>query len=546
MQLNRPNYDLTTLWGDLSGALTSTVVSLPFALAFGVASGLGAAAGLYGSIAVGFFAAVFGGSRAVISGPSPSVTIAMAIIVSSHAASLPEAFTIVALAGLLQILLGISGLGRFVAYTPYLVIAGLMSGIGVIILIAQIAPMLGGTSGGSVVTMFLDLPLIVADIESHALFVGIATLACVVFWPTKFGKILPPPLVALVVGSVLGVLWLTHAPTIGVIPSGLPDFHFNIPDLSFVLSAVQPALVIALLSSIDSLLAGMASDSLTGTRHNASRELVGQGLGNFVAGLVGGLPGAGASVSTVTNIRAGGRTRVSGVLRAIFLLVLVVGIGHVVESIPLAVLSAILLRVGWSLIDWNLIRHLVFLERHHVVIFIVTVVLTIFVDLIVAAVVGLIFAGMAHTRQLERFELDSVNSIPLRDRSFFADEPAMASIDAYSARVRLVALKGRFTVASSKRLSDVIVRDIEDHEIVIFDFSETTYLDDSASMLIGDLLETAKDQKTASILACLPESIAHTLFSFGVLRKVPANHIVESMDDARAIALGLMINRETI
>ncbi len=537
LRFNRFRYGFETFLGDLSGALTATVVSLPFALAFGVASGLGAAAGLYGSIAVGFFAAAFGGSRTVISGPAPSVTVAMAVIVTTHATSLSEAFTVVVMGGLIQILLGLSGLGRFVAYTPYVVMSGVMSGIGLIIVLVQIAPFFGSPAvpGGAIPSLWA-IPQAITNFEPHAVLIAAATLATVVLWPGRLARLLPPPLVALVAGSLLGVLWLTDAPTIGSIPSALPKIQLAAPSVEFVVSAIEPALILALLGSIDSLLACMVADSLTGTRHDANRELSAQGFGNVVAGLVGGLPGAGASVSTATNIRAGGLTRVSGVLRALFLLALVLGFGHLVEPIPHAVLAAILLKVGWSLIDWDLLGRARHLRREHLIVILTTLALTVFVDLITAVAVGLIVAGMAHARKLEHFELESVISIPLRDRTFFADHDDMARADPYSARVGLVALKGGFTVASSKKLVDVIGADIKDHEVVIFDFSGTTYLDDSAAKLIGELLDIAKEQRTRFILIGFSDAVAQTLFAFGVLQRIPEGCVVETMEHAREAA----------
>ena len=257
----------------------------------------------------------------------------------------------------MQILLGLSGLGRYVAYTPYVVVSGVMSGIGLIIVVVQVVPLLGSPAvAGGAMASLRALPAAMANLQPHAVLIGATALAIAVYWPGRFARFLPPPLAALVAASLLGGLWLTDAPTIGTIPGGLPSLQLTLPSIGFVIEALQPALILALLGSIDSLLASMVADSLTGSRHDAKLELVGQGLGNIAAGLIGGLPGAGASVSTATNIRAGGRTRLSGILRALFLLALLLGLGNLVEPVPHAVLAAILIRVGWGLIDWDLLR----------------------------------------------------------------------------------------------------------------------------------------------------------------------------------------------
>ena len=531
------NYDLKTLRGDVSGGLTATVVALPFALSFGVASGLGAAAGLYGAIAVGFFAALFGGTRTVISGPAPSMTVAMAVIVTTHAANLGEALSIVVLGGLLQVLLGALGAGRFVIYTPYVVVSGFMSGIGVIIMMIEALPFLGAPPApdGFMGAVFA-LPEALGNVNADALGVGAATLAAFAFWPRRFARFLPPPLVALAVGSLLGVLWLNEAPTIGRIPAGLPELQPGLPSAGFLLGALQPAIVLALLGSIDSLLAALVADSLTGSRHNPNRELIGQGIGNVAAGLIGGLPGAGATVSTVTNIRAGGQTPVSGMLRAVLLLALLLGFGPYVESVPLAALAGVLIKVGWDIVDWRLLARLRHIRREHLFVMLMTLGLTVFVDLLTAVAIGLIAAGMAHARHLERLEIDNVVSVPMLDHIFLGELQDAASVNPYAARVGLVSLRGSFTVASSHELVAAISADIKEHEVVVFDFTGATYLDDSAAMLIRRLMDVAAQERTAFIVMGLGGDAARTLRAFDVLRDAPEERVVEALDEARECA----------
>ena len=535
------NYNLKTLRGDIFGGVTSTVVALPFALSFGVASGMGAAAGLYGAIAVGFFTALFGGTRTVISGPASSMTVAMAVIVTTHATNLNEALVIVVLGGLLQVLLGALGAGRFVVYTPYVVVSGFMSGIGVIIMMIEVLPFLGAPPApGGFTGAVLALPEALAGFNADAFGVAAATLAAFVFWPRRFARFLPAPLVGLAVGALLGVMWLNGAPTIGRMPAGLPGLELGLPSAGFLAGALQPAIVLALLGSIDSLLAALVADSLTGSRHNPNRELVGQGIGNVAAGLIGGLPGAGATVSTVTNIRAGGQTPVSGMLRAVLLLALLLGFGPYVESIPLAALAGVLMKVGWDIIDWRLLRRIRHIRREHLFVMLMTLCLTVFVDLISAVAMGLIVAGLANAGQLENLELDSVVSVPLLDQMFLYEGEEVEGSDPFEARVGMVALRGSFTVASSRKLVWTISLDIKDHEVVIFDFSGATYIDDSAAMVIKKLIDVATDEETETIVIGLSGDVAHTLRALDVLREVPPERIVENLDEAREIAKNIL------
>ncbi len=535
------NDSLRSLRGDVFGGITAAVVALPVALAFGVASGLGAAAGIYGAIASGFFAAVFGGTRSQISGPTAPMTVAMAVIVTGYATNLAEALTIVILAGVLQILLGMSRIGRFVAYTPHVVVSGFMSGIGIIVVSIQSMPFLGAEAAmGGAVGAMRELPSAIANANLSALAIAVSTLAVAVLWPRRLGRVLPAPLVALIAGTLLGVLWLNDAPVIGSIPSGLPELHLSLPSVGFLLHAVEPALILGLLGAVDSLLISLVADSLTGTRHRPDRELVGQGIGNIAAGLIGGLPGAGSPILTVTNIRAGGRSRISGALYALLMLALVLGLGGLVEPIPHAALAGILAKIGWDVIDWRLIARIHRLEREHLVVMVITLGLTVFVDLLTAVAIGMIAAGMAHGRQLQGLELDSVVSVPMLDRTFFAGRPQLLTADPYAARVGLVALRGSFTVASSHKLVGVIGADIKEHEIVVFDFSGATYLDDSAAMVIETLFDVATQAHTPVIVLGLSATVSHTLHTLNILQRVPDGHLVETLDEARELAVELL------
>ena len=544
----RVSYSLDALRGDLFGGLTSAVVGLPVALAFGVASGLGAAAGLYGAIAVGFFAAVFGGTKSQISGPTGPMSVAMAVIVTMHADTLTEALTIAVMAGILQILLGMLRIGRFVSYTPYSVTSGFMSGIGIIIILIQILPFVGhkGAEGGPLAAI-RGWPDAFSDIHLSALGIALATLVVGVVWPSRFQRYFPPTLAALVVGTALGVLWLSDTLVIGDIgpvPRGLPDFGLPTFDPGFLASAVQPAITLGLLGSIDSLLTSLIADSMTRTQHNPNRELIGQGIGNVAAGLFGGLPGAGATPGTVVNLRAGGRTRVSGVVRAAILLALVLGLGPLAEEIPQAVLAGILVKVGWDIIDWRFLTRLLRVQREHLLVMLITLALTVFLDLVTAVAIGLIAAGMASARQFERLQLDSVVSVPLLDRSFFTGDDSPSDIDAFSARVGLVALRGSFTVASSSKLISTISVDIRDHEVVILDFSETVYVDDSAALVVEQMVDTAISQDTEVIVMGLKGSSRRAMDSLNVLDRVPEDRFAADLDEARGIAHRLLAVRE--
>ena len=535
------NYSFDNLRGDIFGGITATAVALPAALAYGLVSGLGPAAGLYGAIAVGFFAGMFGGTRAQVSCPSAAMAVVTAVIVANHAASLTEALTIVVMGGCLQVLLGLSGIGRYAAHTPYMVISGFNSGIGVIIMLIQLLPLLGSpVAPGGPMGALRNLPQALSDANVSAMAVFAATLAICLLWPRRLAKLVPPTVAGLVFGTLLGVLWLRGAPVIGPIPAGLPGLQLPSPSPAMLVNAVQPAIILALFASMRTLITSLVADSFTGARHDPKRELVGQGIGNVAAGLIGGMPAAGATQLTVANILSGGRTRVSSVLPSLIILALMLGMAPLVEPIPLAALAAILMRIGFRIIDWRLLTRLHRIPRGHVIVMLATLGLTIFIDLITAVAIGLIVAGMVRARQLEYLELDNVISVPVLDRTFFAGFAGMADVDPHSARVGLVVLRGSFTATSSPELVSVIGADIRDHEVVIFDFSDTTFLSHSATVVIERLLDTAAATRTEVVMAGLTDPVANNLGTLDVLRRVPEDRIVNTMDDARRVAAGLL------
>ena len=540
--LSNVQYDLRTLRGDVLGGVTASVVGLPVALAFGLAAGLGPAAGIYGAIAVGFFAAVFGGTRSLISGPTGSMTVAMAVIVAAHADNIGEAFTIVILAGLIQIMFGLLRIGRFVTYTPYSVISGFMTGVGVIIIVGQSLPFLGvpAASGGTIETL-RNFTEILGNFSVSALAISVITLAVGLFWPNRFDKYLPSTLVALVVGTLLGVFWLTDAPVIGAVPTDLPTFQLPETSPGAIARAIEPAMVIALVGSVDTLLTALVGDSMTRTRHDPNRELLAQGVGNVLTGFIRGLPGSGATPSTVANIRAGGWTFVSGVIAVGILAVMVLLLGEYVALIPNAVLAGILVKVALDTIDWRFVARMHRVQREHLVVMLLTLGLTVFLDLVAAVAVGMIAAAVTSARQFERLELDSVISVPILDQTFFgADDALDDDVDLFSARVGMVALRGAFTVASSGKLIDTVGEDIRDHEVVILNFSDTVHIDDSAALVVEQLIDMAILQNVDCIVMGLSGPPARNLGALDILKRVPADQIVGTMDEARETAARLL------
>ncbi len=570
---------LQTLRGDIFGGLTAAVVALPLSLAFGVASGLGAIAGLYGAVAVGMLGALFGGARTQISGPTAPLSVAMSVVFIDYAGEdLSKALAIVALAGLIQVLMGALRLGSFVAYTPYSVVSGFTSAVGIIIILVQVLPLLGTEVAlGGALRSLRSWPDAIINTDPSALALGVITLAICIYWPERLKRLLPPSVAALLIGTTIGVLWLNDAPVIGEVPTGLPDLTLPEIPLGDLGAALPAALTIALLGSINSLLTAMVADSVTRQTHDPNRELIGVGAANVVVSLIGGVPGAGATSCTVANVRAGGRSRLSGVICAGILAALVLGLGSYIDSIPHSVLAGILIKIGFDIIDWRYLSRIHRIQRDNLVVLILTLGLAVVSDLVVAVAVGLIAAAMTSARQIERLELQTVVSTPLLDMTFLSNPEALAdpetsetsslsglddggdsddlSLDSFDldsfdlesddddlfrARSGLLSLRGSFTVASSIKLFGTMSADVAGHEVVIFDFSETIYIDDSAALVIGQLIDAALDESTQVIVMGLTGQTKETLRLLGSLKNVPDDHFVDSIDEARTIAQRLL------
>ena len=548
-------YDFRTLGQDVSGAVVSTIIILPWALAYGLASGLGPMAGFYSVIVVGFFAAVFGGTRAQVSHVSAPMLVAMTVIlmkymgnpdVMEHASGPAKAFTIVMLAGLLQIVFGVSRIGRFIIYTPYSVISGFTSGIGVILMVVSLLPLLGASfeTGGPLIIL-RAFPDAVENVNLNAVVLGITSLAVCVLWPAKANRILPAYGVALIVGMLLALTGFGGVPIIGEFPTGLPVLQWPVLSLDFLVDAVQPAFILALIGSLASLLSSHVHDSLTGTRHNSDRELVGQGLGNVAAGLLGALPGSGSASGTVINIRAGGRTPVASVLRSILLLALVLEGGTIAEPVPYAVLAGIMIKGGWDIMDWRLLTRVRYLRLDFAVPMLATLILTLLADLLVAVGLGYIIAVLARAKEQGRAEMHGVLSVPLLDRTFLGEE-AVAEADPFLTHVGLVDLRGSYSIASARDLVWIIKKDIQDHEVVIFNFSHTTYMDYSAALAMENLVAFAGEKNTECIVIKSSGSVAQTLDSLDVFRGLPNDRFVTGMDEAKKLALALLRKRDRV
>lgn len=534
------------LKGDLFGGLTAAIVSLPLALAFGVASGAGPVAGLYGAVCVGFFAALFGGTPTLISEPTGPMTVVMTAIVSSMVANNPEnglamAFTVVMLAGIFQIVLGIFKLGKYITLMPYSVISGFMSGIGVILIILQIAPFVGQPSPkGGVLGMVQNLPQLLSNINPAETALGAMTLAIIFLMPAKLKRFAPPQLVALVGVTIISLVFFGNVEIrrIGEIPMGLPTLQMPTFTASQTIVMFVDAAMLGMLGCIDTLLTAVIADSLTRTEHKSDKELIGQGIGNLVSGLCGGLPGAGATMGTVVNIQTGASTAVSGITRALILMIVVLWAAGLTQSIPMAVLAGIALKVGIDILDWS------FLKRAHKVSLKGTLImygvlfLTVFVDLIVAVGVGVFIANILTIERLSALRSQEVKTITDADDAIVLNDEEKELLDQANGRILLFYLSGPMIFGVSK----AIAREhsaMADSDVLILDLSDVPMLGVTASLAIENAIKDASEQGRQVLIVGATGKVKQRLEKFGISRFVPQHNFfidrVEALKQAVAL-----------
>lgn len=513
--------------GDIYGGLVTAVLALPLALAFGVASGAGAVAGLYGAIFVGFFAALFGGTPAQVSGPTGPMTVVMAGIISQFSHEPALAFTVVIMGGALQILFGTLGFGRYIMLVPYPVISGFMSGIGCIIIILQIGPLMGHAAmPEGILATIGAMPEYFSGPVPHAVLAGVLTLGVVYLTPTRIGKILPAPLLALIVGTFATYLFLPEAPLIGDIPKGFPRLLVPSFHIDALVMMTKAAVVLALLGSVDSLLTSLICDNMTRTHHNSNRELIGQGIGNMVAGLFGGIPGAGATMRSVANVRTGGRTPLSGSLHALVLLAILLGIGPLAEQIPLAVLAGILLKVGIDIIDWRLLRHVLNAPRADVLVMTLVLLITVLVDLITAVGVGIVLASLLFVKRMADMELANLRVITdsSEEAPLTAEEAEVLRRN--NGRIVLVHVDGPMSFGSAKNMVRRLesVPGFSDFNCVVLDLSDVPTIDGTAALAIEDMLLMVQAHKQHLFYIDMQPAVTKVLKGLGVLGKIRPGH----------------------
>lgn len=556
---NKFGFNFSHFKGDLFGGITAGIVALPLALAFGVSSGLGPSAGLYGAIFISFFAALFGGTNTQISGPTaPMTAVSMVVIAGIVAAfdgevskALPAILTVFLLAGLMQIVLGIIGLGKYIKYIPYPVVSGFMTAIGVIIVVTQILPSIGyypkedaefvdrfkpfaeeiilenilkeeagegilvledfketiarageitqaqilkesktlaGNDASGVIGSLKVMPRAFKNINWLELILALCTIV-IIFGFKKITTSIPSTLVALFVMSGAAILLGLDYRPIEEIPSGMP-----LPNLAilteFSFSSVSPfiftALTLALLGAIDSLLTSVVADNMTKTRHEPNQELIGQGIGNSIAAIFGGIPGAGATIRTVVNIKAGGKTKLSGMIAAVLLLVILLALGPIASKIPAAVLAGILITVGINVMDYKGLKAIPYMPKPEVAIMLIVLVLSSIWNLVYAVGIGLVMASLMFMKKIGDLTAEQSEVTTLEEEKPWEDEGGFP--ESLKEEVFIKHLKGPLFFGSTSDFQQLSQQIPDTASLIVIRMEKMSYMDQSGLYAMEDVL----------------------------------------------------------
>jgi len=601
--------------GDAFGGITAGIVALPLALAFGVSSGLGPTAGLYGAIFISFFAALFGGTSTQISGPTAPMTAVSMVVIAGIIATndgdvskaLPVILTVFLLAGLMQVGLGVLGLGKYIRYIPYPVVSGFMTAIGVIILLTQILPSLGyypkedlafvetfkpqaeevilenilkdeAGEGILVLEDFKETLNRANEISQEAILNESQTLAAkeasgalgaikaipkalqniiwlelilalgtifIIYGFKRVTKAVPSTLVALIVMSGIAVGFNLPYRPIEEIPSGLP-----IPNLeiftSFSLSSITPyiftALTLALLGAIDSLLTSVVADNMTKTKHKPNKELIGQGIGNSIAAVFGGIPGAGATIRTVVNITSGGKTKLSGMIAGIMLLIILLGLGPVASQIPAAVLAGILITVGIGVMDYKGLKAIPALPRDikigpikmssEVLIMLIVLLLSTFWNLVYAVGIGLVIASLMFMKKIGDLTAERSDVKSLKEEAW-SDEVGFPKN--LKEEVFIKHLKGPLFFGSTSDFQALTQQIPSTAKTVILRLGRMQYMDQSGLYAMEDMLQDLKKNDVEVLFVGLLRQPRYMMERIDIIPDfIPNEHIFESFSKCLA------------
>ena len=523
----------TNIRADILSGITVAIIALPLALAFGEISQLGPVAGIWGAIAGGIIGGLFGGCMVGVSGPTApkaaqiATFMSLFIIGSTDKPDLVAAFSIIFLSGIVLVFISLLKISRFIHLTPYSVIAGFMCGIGVIVILTQINAFLGLEAEKNIHSVFHNFSKNLKNANPDALFVALPSLFILFSWSrleqkVDFLKNIPSPLVALIAGTSIASIMGLNIPYIGDKMGGAKEaeiFSLYVPDLTRLSEFIIPALALAGLAILDSLLSCKVADNMTGEHHSSDKETFGQGMANIAAGLVGGVTTATATMRTVANIKFGGKTPLASIVHGLTLLAILLGLGFLVEAIPTACLAAILFKVGIDIMDYRILPIIKKLPNTDLIVFIIVLFVTVYEDLMVAVAIGVIFAVLKSLNQIKSIVKSNFKHkiISLQDSKYSPKKMDDERLNKLP--VLILQPHGPLFFASIEKLIQTYSK-IKEHELLIVDLDKVTMIDLSGVFSLEDLIIGARKNGIKVFVTNASSNVNNVLSNLGFIRKI--------------------------
>lgn len=523
---------LLTFKGDLFGGIIAAIIAFPQALAFGVASGMGAAAGIWGAIILSLIAGILGCNLPLVSGPTGPTAIIIATIVGMASGNMTSVITILVMAAIFQMIISLTSIPRMIKYVPYPVISGFLTGIGLIIIILQFAPLLGGVAQSSTIKALMNYPLVFANINLHALGLGGVTLLILFFTPKIISKFVPVQLLALILMTGIAYCFGLNVDKISSIVFSLPQFQMPHFTIDLIMRDIPTALTLAFIATSESLLTGIIMDSLTKVKHNSKRLVMAQGFGNLFCAITGSMMGAAATMRSVAAVKSGAKTRWAAILASGILALVLFKFTSFISQIPICVLAAILIKIGYDILDLKVLKVLKYAPKDDLYVLIAVLLLTVFYNLIFALGIGIILAALLYAKRIA----DDTN-VKITHYNHLDYTPYEAKVEKDSHyKIRILHIDGQFFFGSITQIVshfDVML----ETEYIILNYSSNTELDMSAIFALEDIIVRLRDQKIKLLLVLPGEKVYEQIKSIEVISQLGEDAIFTDENEAITTAL---------
>lgn len=540
----REGYTFKQFQGDLLGGLTVGVVAIPLAIALAIASGVKPEQGLYTAIFAGFTIAILGGTRTQISGPTGAFIVIVYGIVQKYGYDGLAVATL--MAGIILVIMGLARMGAFLKFIPYPVTVGFTGGIALIIFSSQISDFLGlkiEKVPADFVAKWVEYGVNISTLNWYAVGVGIASLIIIIGW-SKITHKIPGQLIAIILATFAVQYFQLPVETIatrfGGVPSSLPTPHLPVVTFELIQQMFSPALTIAILCALESLLSAVVADGMMGTRHRSNMELIAQGAGNVVSVIFGGIPATGAIARTATNIKSGGKTPISAIIHCIFLLLVLLFVGRWAALIPMATLAAVLLVVAYNMSGWREFTHLLKSPRGDIAVLFITFLLTVFIELTVAIQVGVLLAGFLFLQKMS-----NETHVDLITQNFKDDdETEVRDISHLQIPngVEVFEIYGSLFFGAVSQFKDSIRIVADKPKVLILRMRNVLTIDASGIHILEELIQETKENGCVLIFSAVAPNVFKVMKSSGFIEEVGKENFAIDIYKALEIADNYLID----